>query len=160
MTIERHMRVVSPADGEQGLVGVKVAFATTNLKQVDQHFGSAQSFALYQVDPEHASLLEVAEFGKLAQDGNEDKLSAKLDMLAGCVAVYCHAAGSSAVQQLLAKGIQPVKVTSDAEITDLIAALQEEMRQGPSAWLAKAIEREKGVDMNRFAEMEAEGWDE
>jgi nitrogen fixation protein NifX len=158
MTLERRMRVVSPDDDE--LVGLKVAFATTNMRTVNQHFGSAQSFAMFHVDPERAVLLEVAEFGKLAQDGNEDKLAAKLDMLTGCAAVYCLAAGSSAVQQLLARGIQPVKVAEDAEINDLLESLQDEMRQGPSSWVAKAISKVKGPDMNRFDDMEAEGWSE
>ena len=158
MTLERRMRVVAPKDSE--LVGLKIAFATTNMKTVNQHFGSAQSFAMYHVDPERALLLEAAEFGKLMQDGNEDKLAAKLDMLNGCAAVYCQAAGASAVQQLLARGIQPMKVAEDAEINDLIESLQDEMRQGPSTWVAKAIARVKGPDMNRFEDMEAEGWSE
>ena len=141
-------------------MGLKIAFATTNMKTVNQHFGSAQSFALYHVDPERFALLEAAEFGKLVQDGNEDKLVAKLDMLNGCAAVYCQAAGSSAVQQLLARGIQPVKVAEGAEIADLIESLQDEMRQGPSAWVAKAIARIKGPDTKRFDDMDAEGWSE
>jgi len=160
MTLERRMRIVDPSGNEQAKVGITVAFATTNMTQVNQHFGSAQSFALYHVDPEAASLLEVAEFGRLAQDGNEDKLAAKLDMLKDCAAVYCQAAGSSAVQQLLMKGIQPIKVAEVAHIADLIESLQEEMRLGPSAWVAKAIARGKGPDTNRFADMEEEGWQE
>ena len=86
MTISRRMRVVVP--GEKDLVGIRIAFATTNMRTVNQHFGSAQSFAMYHVDPEHAILLEAAEFGTLTQDGNEDKLAAKLAMLEGCAAVY------------------------------------------------------------------------
>lgn len=158
MTLERRMRILAPEERDN--VGLKIAFATTNMKTVNQHFGSAQSFAMYHVDPEHAMLLEAAEFGKLAQDGNEDKLAAKLNMLDGCSAVYCQAAGSSAVQQLLARGIQPVKVAENAEISDLIESLQDEMRQGPSAWVAKAIARMKGPDMSRFDDMEEEGWSE
>lgn len=158
MTIERRMRVVSSEEGE--LVGLKVAFATTNMRTVNQHFGSAHSFAMYHVDPERALLLEAAEFGRLPEDGNEDKLAAKLDMLNGCAAVYCQAAGSSAVQQLLTRGIQPMKVAEGTEISDLIEALQDEMRQGPSSWVAKAISRVNGPDMGRFDEMEAEGWSE
>jgi nitrogen fixation protein NifX len=158
MTIARHMRVVVPQ--EEDLTGIKVAFASTNMRAVNQHFGSAQSFAMYHVDPEHAILLEAAEFGTLAQDGNEDKLAAKLEMLEGCAAVYCLAAGTSAVQQLLARGIQPMKVAEDADINDLIESLQDEMRQGPSSWVAKAIARVNGPDMNRFDDMEAEGWSE
>lgn len=158
MTVSRRMRVVVPE--EKDLVGIKIAFATTNMTTVNQHFGSAQSFAMYHVDPERAMLLEAAEFGTLVQDGNEDKLAAKLAMLEGCAAVYCLAAGTSAVQQLLARGVQPMKVVEDANINDLIESLQDEMRQGPSSWVAKAITRVKGPDLNRFDDMEAEGWSE
>ena len=158
MTLERRMRVLAPETEE--LAGLKIAFATTNMRTVNQHFGSAQSFAMYHVDPEHAILLEAAEFGALSQDGNEDKLAAKLAMLEGCSAVYCLAAGTSAIQQLLTRGIQPMKVAEDTEIYDLLESLQDEMRQGPSSWVAKAIARVKGPDMNRFDDMEDEGWSE
>lgn len=158
MTIERRMRVVGLDENE--LVGLKVAFATTNMKTVNQHFGSAQSFAMYQVNPERSAFMEAAEFGNLSQDGNEDKLAAKLDMLNGCAAVYCQAAGSSAIKQLLSRGIQPVKVDEGTDIDDLLESLQDEMRQGPSSWVAKAISRVKGPDESRFDEMEEEGWSE
>ena len=159
MVLERRMRVMNDKETEE-LVGLKIAFATTNMETVNQHFGSAQQFALYKVDPEHATLLEAAEFGKLAQDGNEDKLEAKLDMLKGCAAVYCQAVGSSAVRQLMMRGVQPIKVVEGAVISDLLESLQDEMCQGPTAWLAKAIAAQKGPDMSRFDDMEDEGWDE
>jgi len=158
MVLERRMRVMNAAEAEEP-VGLKIAFATTNMETVNQHFGSAQQFALYRVDPGHATLLEASEFGKLAQDGNEDKLEAKLDMLKGCAAVYCQAVGSSAVRQLMMRGVQPIKVVEGALITDLLESLQDEMRQGPSSWLAKAIAAQKGPDMSRFDDMEQEGWD-
>ena len=75
---------------------LKVAFATTDMETVNQHFGSAKSFALYAVDMENSELLEVAQFGELSQDGNEDKLSVKIELLSGCAAVYCQAIGGSA----------------------------------------------------------------
>lgn len=159
MVLERRMRVMKDNETKEP-VGLKIAFATTNMQTVNQHFGSAQQFALYNVDPEHTTLLEVAEFGKLSQDGNEDKLEAKLDMLKGCAAVYCQAVGSSAVRQLMMRGVQPIKVVEGAVISDLLESLQDEMRQGPSAWLAKAIAAQKGPDMSRFDDMEEEGWDE
>ena len=158
MVLERRMRVMNAEQQEP--VGLKIAFATTNMETVNQHFGSAQQFALYRVDPEQVTLLEAAEFGRLAQDGNEDKLEAKLDMLKGCAAVYCQAVGSSAVRQLMMRGVQPIKVVEGAVIADLLESLQDEMRQGPSSWIAKAITRVKGPDMDRFNEMEAEGWSE
>jgi nitrogen fixation protein NifX len=139
---------------------IKVAFATTDMVHVNQHFGSARSFAVYAVDPEQSELLEAAQFGELAQDGNEDKLSVKIQLLDGCSAVYCQAIGASAVKQIIAQGIQPIKVHEGSTINDLISDLQNEMRSGPSSWLAKAINLHKGPNPDRFNAMEEEGWEE
>jgi nitrogen fixation protein NifX len=139
---------------------VKVAFATTNLKQVNQYFGAAESFAIYAIDAERSELVEVMQFGKLFMDGNEDKLAAKIAALDGCIAVYTRAVGASAVGQLKTRGIQPVKVTPDADVSDLLESLQEQLREGPSAWLARAIEAQKPADPDRFLKMEADGWEE
>lgn len=139
---------------------IKVAFATSDMVHVNQHFGSAKSFAVYAVDPEQYEFLEAAQFGELAQDGNEDKLAVKIQLLDGCAAVYCQAVGASAIKQIVAQGIQPVKVHEGSTIKDLLSDLQNEMKSGPSSWLAKAISRNKGVDPTRFDEMEQEGWQE
>jgi nitrogen fixation protein NifX len=139
---------------------LKIAFATTNMETVNQHFGSAKSFAIYAVNMDDAQLLEAAQFGELQQDGNEDKLSVKIELLNGCAAVYCQAVGGSAINQLIAKGIQPVKVHEGGRIKDLIVDLQNEMKAGPSSWLAKAINQHKSPDPERFNQMEDEGWDE
>ena len=109
---------------------------------------------------ENSELLEVSQFGVLSQDGNEEKLSVKIDLLSGCAAVYCQAVGGSAINQLILKGIQPVKVHDGSKIKDLIVDLQNEMKVGPSSWLAKAINQNKGPDPDRFNKMEDEGWDE
>jgi len=139
---------------------LKIAFASADMETVDQHFGSAKSFAIYAVDMEDSQLLEVAQFGELSQDGNEDKLSVKIELLDGCAAVYCQAVGGSAINQLIAKGIQPVKVHDGSKIKDLIVDLQNEIKAGPSNWLAKAINQHKSPDPDRFKKMEDEGWDE
>lgn len=161
MAISRRMHIL-PDPEERPFVdtAIKVAFATKDLKTVNQHFGSAQTFAIYAVNPERSELVEVAEFGQLEQDGNEDKLSSKIDLLDGCAAVYCQAIGASAVRQLVAKSIQPVKVYEGSLISDLIEDLREELVSGPSAWLQKALARQQGPDAERFAKAEFENWEE
>ncbi len=154
--IKRKLEVVTEEDG--GLL-FKVAFASEDQQRVNQHFGSARAFVIYGISPEDKQLLVISEFSDLNQDVNEDKLAEKLALLEGCIAVYCRACGASAVKKLLAKGIQPVKVSEGAEINELIGALQDELKQGPSAWLAKAVSQ-NGLDKSRFDEMEMEGWDE
>ncbi|OAI06576.1 nitrogen fixation protein NifX [Methylomonas methanica] len=161
MSLTRRIQVLHTNEQRISMeTAIKVAFATTDMAHVDQHFGSAKSFAVYAVDPEQSELMEAAQFGELAQDGNEDKLSVKIQLLEGCSAVYCLAIGASAVNQILSHGIQPIKVHEGSTIKDLISDLQSEMKAGPSSWLAKAISQHKGPNPERFNAMEEEGWDE
>jgi nitrogen fixation protein NifX len=154
-TLSRKLEVL----GSERKALLKVAFASTDRSVVDQHFGSAKGFVVYGINPDEIMLLNIAEFGELEQNGNEDKLIDKLELLDGCIAVYCRACGASAVKQLLAKGIQPVKVTEGALIKNLLSELQRELLEGPSSWLAKAVSRNT-LNASRFDEMEMEGWDE
>lgn len=161
MKIQRQLRIVSNSEMDPVMeTGIKVAFATTDMKHVNQHFGAALSFVLYSVSMDQSMLLEAVEFEPAAMDGNEDKLTGKIEMLSDCAAVYCQAIGSSAIRMLLTHGIQPVKVSEGAEITILLKDLQEELRQEPSAWVAKAIEKTRKPDQGKFDDMAAEGWDE
>ena len=161
MALARRLMVLGQ-DTEDNFMAtaIKVAFASTDMEHIDQHFGAAESFAIFAVTPDEVQLIEATQFGKLEMDGNEDKLDAKIKALDGCVAVYSQAVGASAVAKLKAANIQPVKVSAGADIRELLNALQDELRQGPSAWLAQAIKRMQGVTSQRFDAMEAEGWDE
>lgn len=165
MPVERRLKLLhcdapparSPAD-----VAIKVAFATADLRRVDQHFGTAQAFALYAVDRQGCEMLEAVQFRQFDMDGKEDKLAAKLDALNACVAVYCQAVGASAVSQLRARGVQPLKVEAGTSIKRLLAELQRDLAAGPSAWLLRAIAahqpRTREDEQDRFDAMEAEGW--
>ena len=162
MSLKRRLTIVDSSTEARTMeqTALKLAFASTDMKHVDQHFGAAQSFVIYAVDMKEARMLEVIQFDQLDQDGNEDKLVDKINALAGCIAVYSQAVGSSAVAKLKAEGIQPVKVAAGAEINGMLEAVQEELRSGPATWLARAIEAQKPVDPNRFVAMEQQGWEE
>jgi nitrogen fixation protein NifX len=137
-----------------------VAFTTEDRQHVDQHFGSTRTFAVYEIGPERAGLLEVIPLADARRDGNEDKLQTRIEKLEGCTAVYCEAVGASAVRRLLARGIQPVRVTPGADIADLVERLQDELRESPSGWFARATARHEPQQGDRFDSMEAEGWTE
>jgi nitrogen fixation protein NifX len=139
---------------------IKAAFASSDMKHIDQHFGAAESFVVYAIDPREQHLLEAIQFARLEMDGNEDKLAAKISALEGCDVVYCEAVGASAVSQLRAKGIQPIKVGAGTSVSGLIRDLQRELRDGPSAWLARALAGRDPGRNRRFDAMEAEGWSE
>lgn len=165
MSLQRRLQIVdcnteSTAGETWVATALKVAFASSDMRRVDQHFGAASSFTIYALDSKRVCMLEVCEFEDTLMDGNEDKLAARIAALEGCIAVYAEAVGNSAIRQLKANGIQPVKVLHGAPISRQLTSLQEELKQGPGSWLARVIKEMTPADPARFDRMEAEGWDE
>lgn len=136
---------------------LKVAFASTDRARVNQHFGAAEGFAVYEVTADKATLVGVAEFAEEAMDGNEDKLAAKVDFLEGCAAVYVMAIGASAIKKLMARGIQPIRVNEVDAIDELLLEISKAMNDGGVAWIDRAM-AQQDKDAGRFAAMEEEGW--
>lgn len=137
---------------------IKVAFASTDRLRVNQHFGAAEAFAIYEVTPDKATLVGVGEFAEEAMDGNEDKLIAKVDFLAGCAAVYVMAIGASAIKKLMAKGIQPIRVNEVDAVDELLGEISRAMHEGGVAWVDRAVALQAKKAEDRFASMEEEGW--
>ncbi|OIR13773.1 dinitrogenase iron-molybdenum cofactor [mine drainage metagenome] len=146
----RHLRLVESTKAHA--MKVKIAFATSDRREVNQHFGAAEAFAVYELSESETRLIEVAEFIETAMDGHEGKLAAKVDLLGDCAAVYCNAVGASAIQQLLAKGIQPMRVDEGTLIDELLCGLLKSMANEPPVWLAKHMKKQSSAA--RFAEDE------
>lgn len=161
MGMRRRLRLVGDSSSRvMTASSLYIAFATDDMRHVNQHFGAARCLAIYAVDETHARLLEAAQFSEHNQGHSETKLNEKLDTLRRCAAVYCLAVGSAAIKRLLAAGIQPVKVERNTPIKRVIAELQSQLSAAPPHWLRKATRNEPHGELNRFDRMEAEGWDE
>jgi nitrogen fixation protein NifX len=137
---------------------LKLAFATSDQKHINQHFGSCQSLAIYLLTRSELRFHEVIAFEQADQDGNEDKLAVRIKTLEGCAAVYCQAIGASAIAQLKKIAVQPLKVASGTGIKTQLNLLQKQLSENPALWMLQALE--VGKDPERFDEMETEGWDE
>jgi len=159
MVMQRHVRLVEELKDNPRRASVRIAFATSDLRHVDQHFGSSERFAIYELDSEESRLLEVAEFGVQKQDGNENKLLEKFVLVSNCAAVYSLAVGPSAVRQLMGIGVQPMRVPEHSAISALLLGLQHEMQEGATGWLARALSA-KDKDEERFDSMLQEQWEE
>jgi nitrogen fixation protein NifX len=149
-------------DDKQTAVGpsLQVAFASSELSTVDQHFGSATRFAIYRVSAVGSDLIDLVRFEMVEHDGNESKLPAKIAALQGCSAVFCQAVGGSAVRQLVAAGVTPIKVEPQATIAETLAFLRTEIERAITPWVVKALQRLQRVeDARRFDAMDEEGWD-
>lgn len=137
---------------------LRVAFGSDDRVRVNQHFGAAEGFIIYDVGVDRANLVALGEFPATAMDGNEDKLATKIDFLAGCAAVFVMAIGAAAIKQLLAANIQPVRVAGSDRIEAILAEIQGGMRDGGVPWIDKALAAGRGPD--RFSRMAEETWTE
>lgn len=146
----RHLRLVDTT--RENAMTVKIGFATSDRRAVNQHFGAAEAFAIYELGGSGTRLIEVAQFIETAMDGHEGKLTAKVELLSDCAAVYCNAAGASAIQILLANGIQPMRVDEGTPIEELLLGLQANLLNDPPLWLAKHLNKQSSA--SRFADDE------
>jgi nitrogen fixation protein NifX len=156
MRLERHLKIMNNKENLNE-PALKVAFASGNRKQVNQHFGSASMFLVYEITEHSSRLLENLQFANETQDGNESKLIAKLEALEGCQIVYCQAIGPSAVTQLIKRGIQPMRVDEQPEIFTLIKLLQKQFSE-PNNLLISRITKQ--LNQQRFDQLAAESWEE
>lgn len=126
---------------------MKVAFATQDLKRVDAHFGWAKNIAIYELSPEGSHFLEAVQFdGDLKEDGNEDKLAPKIEVIKDCALLYVAAIGGSAAARVVANKIHPVKVSEPEQIEDVLAKLKDVLNGTPPPWLRKVLMKDQQKD--------------
>lgn len=119
---------------------MKIAFATQDMKRVDAHFGWAKNIAIYEVSPQEHHFLEAIQFdGDLQEDGNEDKLAPKLEVIKDCAILYVAAIGGSGAARVVAQNIHPIKVQEPEAISDILVKLQAVLGGTPPPWLRKAL---------------------
>ena len=129
---------------------MKVAFSTQDLQRVDAHFGWARNIAIYDVRPDSCAFLETITFdGDLLEDGDEDKLAAKLDASKDCAILYVAAIGGSGAARVVAMKVHPIKVPQPEPILDILDKLQDVLKGAPPPWLRKALRKDRVRD-NQF----------
>jgi nitrogen fixation protein NifX len=134
---------------------MKIAFTTQDMKRVDAHFGWAKNIAIYELSPEGYRFVEAVQFASdLAEDGNEDKLTPKIEAIKDCAILYCAAIGGSAAARVVANAIHPMKVAEPVEITVLLEKLRVVLQGTPPPWLRKALLKDQERTMDFADEVE------
>ncbi|ADC89066.1 nitrogen fixation protein NifX [Thermocrinis albus DSM 14484] len=117
---------------------LRVAFATKSLDKVDDHFGHARVFAIYDVGPTGYSFVEYRYFEDIP-DEEYDKINSKVEKLMDCSIVYVIAIGATAAARIVKHKIHPVKVNEPTPIEDIVNKLVETLNSNPPPWLKKAL---------------------
>jgi len=135
----RRLEIVSDKT-EKGL-SMKVAFASTDKVHVDEHFGQAEEFYIWDIGPEEAAFSGVVQVQSDADapGHSDDKIEARGSALADCALVYVGEIGGPAAARLVAKKIHPIKSKEREPITIVVAKLQEVLKGNPPPWLRKAM---------------------
>lgn len=127
---------------------LRIAFATSDRKTVNLHFGGADSLLIYDVSPGEAELVGESTFIKAEQIGESgrsgltgtvnDKVIPKLGFVEGCAAVYAASIGANSVRRLMALGIQPIVVDNGHDILDLLNEVSLALVHGGLGWVERA----------------------
>jgi nitrogen fixation protein NifX len=117
---------------------MRIAFTSSDGLNVDQHFGMARDFRIWEVEPDAARAVGSVTALAAGED-EEDRIAARASAIAGCAIVYTVAIGGPAAAKLVARKIHPMKTQTEVPIADVVARLQEVLRGSPPPWLRKAM---------------------
>lgn len=129
---------------------MKVAFASTRGTTVDEHFGRAGAFAIYDITPEGPTFLELRRVSEDDLDTavvvtrgmgdlHDAAVAEKIDKLADCKIVYFTEIGGPSAAKLVRRGVMPLKTDAATPIDSLADKLVETMRTNPAPWMRKAL---------------------
>lgn len=117
---------------------IKIAFATDNRKEINEHFGHTGKFSVYEVSEESYGFVRDVCLGS-SGDEQDDKIAERLNALSGCAIVYCTAIGGIAAARLVKQKIHPIKVEAGYPIEDALCRLRMRLKDNPPIWLKKAL---------------------
>ncbi|ABQ25406.1 nitrogen fixation protein NifX [Geotalea uraniireducens] len=123
---------------------MKIAFTTKSGEIIDQHFGMSDSFHIWEIGPDEAHYLETVTVG-IHGDDEEDKISARADLLTECAIVYTMQIGGPAAAKLVARKIHPMKTNTEVPVAEIVGKLQEVLRGTPPPWLRKAMNKDQAT---------------
>jgi nitrogen fixation protein NifX len=130
---------------------MKVAFATTDGKQVDEHFGRAGMFAIYDITESGYKFIAIRKFAdgmdmavvdtKDMGSLHDDAVQKKVDRLSDCKLIYLTEIGGPSAARLVKKGIMPMKMKEAVPIESALGQLLETLKKSPPPWLKKALNK-------------------
>lgn len=131
---------------------MKVAFATTDGISVNEHFGRAGMFVIYELNSSGHSRIEDRRFSDGRDTAveetkgmgrvHDEQVENKVDRLADCRIIYLTEIGGPSAARLARKGIMPVKVKEPVSIEESVQKLYETIKTSPPPWLKKALTTE------------------
>ncbi|HFU77783.1 MAG TPA: nitrogen fixation protein NifX [Epsilonproteobacteria bacterium] len=115
---------------------MRIAFASSDGTKIDEHFGFAKNFYLYDVDMENSELLKVIDSAEDIEDEVE-KLNFKINTINEADILYCTQIGPKASKMVQAAKIHPVRVAEGEPIEEAVTKLHAMLNDAPPPWLLR-----------------------
>lgn len=92
---------------------MQVAIASSDARIVDEHFGKAERFLIYEIEVGFQTLIAIRVMtpysdGNPDHDFNRARFAEVAEKLAGCERLYCCKIGEKPAEELRKLGIEPV----------------------------------------------------
>lgn len=120
-----------------------IAFASSDGKTVDQHFGWSKTFYLFEVEENTSGFYREADSSNEPEEEKE-KLNYKIGTIEDADIMYCTQIGPTASKMIQSAGIHPVRVSEGEVIEEAISKVQEMLNGGnPPMWLLRIFHKAK-----------------
>jgi nitrogen fixation protein NifX len=126
---------------------MKVGFATNDNILINDHFGWAKNFAIYEINMDGFKFLENRYFEEEVEEIN--KIDRKIEKLRDVKIIFIESIGGTAAARVVKSGIYPVvkkgigAKPAPLRIDDVMEELRDVLSKNPPPWLKKIILKEK-----------------
>ncbi len=127
-------KTITVSSNEEVHAVLKVAFATTNMEDIDAHFGSAKQFAVYNVSSTASSLHQIIKMEQKDTD-------TAIDALRSVDIVYFVNIGPTAAAKVINAKIFPIKYKEITSIDKELKKLSHMISTNPPPFIKKILQR-------------------
>ncbi|ACJ01028.1 nitrogen fixation protein NifX [Rhodospirillum centenum] len=142
----------APAGRAPAAGTLRVAIATQDMKFLNAHFGSARTFAIYDVTADSRRFVEAVGFSDTADESGshrtdgDDRIGPKVAALQGCHLLFVLAIGGPAAAKVVAARMHPLKLPAPEPIDGVLARVQAMLSGNPPPWLRKILHADRPRD--------------
>lgn len=119
---------------------MKVAIASNDGIHINDHFGWAKQFALYEVGETGFEFLHMIDCSGEVEEEKE-KLRYRIDAIGEADIMYCSQIGPTASKMVLANRIHPIRGSEVETIEEALGVLVRMIKTNPPMWLLRILKR-------------------
>lgn len=116
---------------------MKIAFASTDGKNLNEHFGCSLKYYIYSLDESEYNFEKEINASTQIED-HTDKLQYKIDLLKNCDILCVIQIGPGASTMVKQSGLYPL-TSKEEPIEDVLKKLQEMLKENTPLWLKRIL---------------------